>query len=198
MSTQAQNRYKADLREMRFLLFEQFKLGELLGQEPFENWGPEEVNMTLDTAYKFVCDVLGALSASGDRQGCRFEKGNVYAPDGFKAAWDAIYEAQFKTIAADPAHGGGGAPHMLQVLTEELITGANTAFSMYPGLAYGAAEVIGAFGTGAQKDKYMHPMMFGKAGGTMCLTEPHAGSDVGSSRTTAKRIGDGKYLISGT
>ena len=198
MSTQAQNRYKADLREIRFLLFEQFRLGELLGQAPFDAWGQDEVNMVLDSAYKFVCEVLGPLNQGADRQGCRFENGQVYAPTGFKDAWDAIYEAQFKTIATDPAHGGQGAPHMLQVITEEMITGANTSFSMYPGLAYGAAEVIAAFGTAAQKDKYMHGMMFGKSGGTMCLTEPQAGSDVGSSRTTAKKLPDGKYLIQGT
>jgi hypothetical protein len=198
VSTQAQNRYKADLREIRFLLFEQFKLGELLGKAPFDSWGPDEVNLVLDQAYKFVCEVLGPLNASADRQGCRLENGQVHAPDGFKAAWDAIYEAQYKTIAADPEHGGQGAPHMLQVITEELITGANTSFSMYPGLAYGASEVVAAFGTPAQKEKYLHSMMFGKFGGTMCLTEPQAGSDVGSSRTTAKKLGDGKYSIQGT
>ena len=198
MSTQAQNRYKADLREIRFLLFEQFRLGELLGQAPFDAWGPDEVNMVLDQCYRFVCDHLGPLNQSGDREGCRLENGQVIEPSGFKQAWDALYEAQLKTVAASPEHGGGGAPHMLQVITEELITGANTAFSMYPGLAYGAAEVIENFGTPEQKAKYIHPMMFGKYGGTMCLTEPHAGSDVGSSRSTAKKIGDGKYKIAGT
>ncbi len=198
MSTQAQNRYKADLREIRFLLFEQFRLGEFLGQAPFEAWGPDEVNMVLDQAYKFVCEHLGPSNQSADRQGCRIENGQVYAPNGFKEAWTALYEAQYKTIAADPEHGGQGAPHMLQVITEELITGSNTAFSMYPGLAYGAAEVVAAFGTAAQKERYMHHMMFGKFGGTMCLTEPQAGSDVGSSRTTAKKQADGRYKIQGT
>ena len=90
MSTQAQNRYKADLREIRFLLFEQFRLGELLGQAPFDAWGQDEVNMVLDSAYKFVCEVLGPLNQGADRQGCRFENGQVYAPTGFKDAWDAI------------------------------------------------------------------------------------------------------------
>ncbi len=198
MSSQAQNRYKADLRELRFLLFEQFKMGDFLGQAPFEAWGADEVNMVLDQAYKFVCEVLGPLSQSGDREGCRLEDGQVHEPSGFKQAWDALYEAQLKTISASPEHGGGGAPHMLQCVTEEMITGANTAFSMYPGLAYGAAEVIQGFGTPAQKERYLHAMMFGKYGGTMCLTEPQAGSDVGSSRTVAKKIGDGKYKITGT
>ncbi|MEZ4314758.1 MAG: acyl-CoA dehydrogenase [Polyangiaceae bacterium] len=198
MSTQAQNRYKADLREIRFLLFEQFRMEELLGRAPFDAWGPDEVNMVLDQVYKFACEVLGPLNQSGDREGCRLEAGQVHEPTGFKAAWDALYEAQFKTIAADPARGRGGAPHMLQVITEEIITGSNTAFSMYPGLAYGAAEVIEHFGTPEQKERYLHPMMFGKWGGTMCLTEPHAGSDVGSSRSTAKKIEGGKYKITGT
>ncbi len=198
MSTQAQNRYKADLREIRFLLFEQFRMGEILGQAPFDSWGPDEVNLVLDQLYKFVCEHLGPSNQSADREGCRLENGQVYAPKGFKEAWNALYEAQYKTIAADPAHGGGGAPHMLQVITEELITGANTAFSMYPGLAYGAAEVVQAFGTQEQKDRYLHKMMFGQYGGTMCLTEPQAGSDVGSSRTTAKKQADGRYKIQGT
>src|SRR5262245_14095434 len=114
VSTQAQNRYKADLRELRFLLFEQFRIGELLGQAPFDAWGPDEVNMVLDQTYKFVCDVLGPLNQSADREGCRLENGQVIEPSGFKQAWDALYEAQIKTIAASPEVGGQGAPHMLQ------------------------------------------------------------------------------------
>ena len=104
----AQNRYKADLREMRFLLFEQFKLGEVLGQAPFENWGPDEVSMVMDEAYKFCCEVLGPLNAVGDRVGCRLENGAVKTPPGFKEAWDKVYEAGWKTLAVPADHGGQG------------------------------------------------------------------------------------------
>jgi alkylation response protein AidB-like acyl-CoA dehydrogenase len=194
----AQNRYKADLREMRFLVFEQFKLGELLGQAPFEAWGPDEVNMVLDGAYEFCREVLGPLNAIGDRVGCRLEDGAVKTPPGFKDAWDKLYEAGWKSLGVPPEHGGQGAPASLYLLVEEMLSGANAAFNMYPGLAFGAAEVITIAGTPAQRERYLHNMFHGKWGGTMCLTEPQAGSDVGSARTSAKKLADGTYAIRGT
>ena len=194
----AQNRYKADLREMRFLLFEQFKLQEVLGQAPFADWGHDEVSMVLDTAYDFCCEVLGPLNAVGDRAGCTFENGVVKAPAAFQSAWNKVYEAGWKTLHMSADHGGQGAPAALWVLVEEMQSGSNTAFNMYPGLAYGAAEVITLFGTPAQRETYLHGMLHGKWGGTMCLTESQAGSDVGSARTTAKKRADGKYDIRGT
>ena len=194
----AQNRYKADLREMRFLLFEQFKLQDVLGQGPFENWGPDEVSMVLDEAYKFCCEVLGPLNAIGDRVGCELVEGAVKTPPGFKGAWDKLYEAGWKTLHVSTENGGQGAPASVYVMVEELLSGANTAFNMYPGLAYGAAEVIAVCATPEQKQRYLHNMYHGKWGGTMCLTEPQAGSDVGSARTTAKKRADGRYDVRGT
>jgi alkylation response protein AidB-like acyl-CoA dehydrogenase len=194
----AQNRYKADLRELRFLLFEQFRLQEALGQAPFEAWGPDEVSMVLEESYKFACDVLGPLNAVGDREGCRLENGVVKTPHGFKEAWVKLYEAGWKTLPVSPDHGGQGAPAALFVMVEELLSGANIAFGMYPGLAHGAAEVINTFGTPEQKERYLQAMYFGRWAGTMCLTEPQAGSDVGSARTTAKKLADGTYAIRGT
>jgi hypothetical protein len=198
VSSISPNRYKADLRELKFLLFEQFNLSELLGQAPFDAWGAEEVNMVIDGCYKFACEVLGPLNSSGDREGCRIENGRVITPTGFQDAWNKIYEAGWKTVATSVEDGGQGAPHALQVIVEEIIAGANTAFSMYPGLAHGAAEVIAAFGTHEQREKYLAKMYGGTWGGTMCLTEPQAGSDVGSARTTATKQADGTYLIKGT
>ncbi len=194
----AQNRYKADLRELKFLLFEQFKLAEVLGQAPFEAWGADEVNMVLDGVYEFAREVLGPLNAVGDQQGCRLEDGAVKTPTGFKDAWDKLYEAGWKTVGVDPDHGGQGAPASVYLLVEEILSGANAAFNMYPGLAFGAAEIITIFGTPAQKDRYLHNMFHGKWGGTMCLTEPQAGSDVGAARTTARKLPDGSYAIRGT
>ncbi len=194
----APNRYKADLRELRFLIFEQFGLEKMLGQAPFEAWGRDEVDMVLDESYKFACEVTGPLCVVGDRVGCRLEDGAVKTPPGFKDAWDRIYEAGWKSVGLGTDHGGQGAPYMLWVLVEEFLSGSNPAFAMYPGLAYGAGEVIGLFGTPAQQELYLSPMHTGKWGGTMCLTEPQAGSDVGASRTTAKLRADGKYDIQGT
>jgi hypothetical protein len=192
------NRYKADLREFAFLLFEQFKLGELLGKAPFENWGEDEVRASLAECYKFAQGVLGPLNVVGDIEGCKLKDGKVITPTGFQDAWKKLYEAGWKAIGVSPELGGAGAPRSVQVLIEEMLSGSNTAFNMYPGLAYGAAEVIEHFGTADQKKDFCESMFTGKWGGTMCLTEPHAGTDVGSAKTTAKRLPDGSYEIRGT
>lgn len=192
------NRYKADLREFTFLLFEQFKLGDLLSKEPYASWGEEEVRSSLSECYRFCKEVLGPLNVVGDIEGCKLVDGKVVTPNGFKGAWTKLYEAGWKSIAVPEAVGGAGAPRSVQVLVEEMLSGANTAFNMYPGLAYGAGEVIEHFGTHEQKEAYCPKMFGGTWGGTMCLTEPHAGSDVGSSKTSAKRNPDGSYAIRGT
>jgi alkylation response protein AidB-like acyl-CoA dehydrogenase len=192
------NRYKADLREMTFLAFEQFKLGEILGKSPYDAWGEEEVRTSLAECYRFVREVLGPLNVVGDIEGCKLVDGHVVAPTGFKDAWKKLYEAGWKSISVAPETGGAGAPHSVQVLVEEMLSGSNTAFNMYPGLAYGAAEVVDQFGSPEQKATYLQKMFTGGFGGTMCLTEPHAGTDVGSAKTTATRNPDGSYSIRGT
>ena len=195
---QAINRYKADLREYTFLLFEQFALGELLGKGPFEAWGEEEVKTSIAECYRFAREVLGPLNVVGDTQGCRLEGGRVITPKGFKEAWTKLYEAGWKAIGVSTELGGAGAPRTVQTVIEEMLSGANTAFNMYPGLALGAAEVIEHFGTPEQKKTLCPAMYGGTLGGTMCLTEPHAGTDVGSAKTTASRNPDGSYSIRGT
>lgn len=193
-----QNHFKADLREFKFLIFEQFPLLPLLGAAPFEAWGQDECSMVLDESYKFCCDVTGPLNAIGDREGCKVVDGRVQTPTGFKEAWKRLYEAGWKALSASPEFDGQGAPSMLTCAVEELLCGANPAFNMYGGLAHGASEVIAHFGTKRQKSIYVRNMLHGVWGGTMCLTEPHAGTDVGSAKTTAKRLADGKYEIRGT
>ena len=195
---QAINRYKADLREMTFLLFEQFKLGDILGQPPYDGWGEDEVKSALAECYKWVREVIGPINSIGDLNGCKLENGQVKTPPGFKEAYKKLYEAGWKAIGVDPEYGGAGAPRSVQILVEEMLCGANTAFTMYGGLAYGAAEVIELFGTPDQKKTYCERMFSGTWGGTMCLTEPHAGSDVGAARTKATPNGDGSYKIQGT
>ena len=138
----ANNRYKADLRDFSFLLVEQFKLGEILGKGFYEAWGEDECKSVLQQGYRLAREVLGPLSASADAQGCRLEDGRVKTPSGFKEAWDKTYEAGIKLLAADAQIGGLEAPYSVWMLVEEMQCGANTAFTMYPGLAHGAAEVI--------------------------------------------------------
>ena len=192
------NWYKADLRELSFVLLEQFKLGELLGKAPYDAWGEDEARAVLDAAYRFAREVLGPLNAAGDREGCRVEDGQVKTPKGFQDAWKQLYENGFKSLGVAADHGGQGAPQALVVLVEELLSGANPAFNMYPGLAFGAAETIIECGTPEQGKRYAEKMLDGTWGGTMCLTEPHAGSDVGAAKSSARRLPNGKYSIKGT
>jgi alkylation response protein AidB-like acyl-CoA dehydrogenase len=198
MSEPAQNKYKADLREFSFLLFEQFGMRDILGKEPFAAWGEDEVRMVLDETYKFATEVLGPLNAVGDREGCKIVDGRVITPTGFKEAWKKLYAAGWRQLSGSEEFGGQGAPRTLQVLVEELFSGSNVAFMMYPGLALGAAELIEHCATPEQRKLFCTQMYAGKWGGTMCLTEPHAGSDVGAARTTATAVGDGTYKIKGT
>jgi len=197
-NVQAINRYKADLREIYFLLFEQFKITELLGKGPFEAWGEEEVRTSINEGYRWVREVTGPLNVVGDIEGCKLENGRVVTPTGFKDAWKRLYEAGWKSMSVSPEFGGAGSPFSVQIVVEEFMSGANTAFNMYPGLAFGAGEVIAHFGTPEQKKLYAPRMFNGTWGGTMCLTEPQAGSDVGSATTSAKKNDDGSYSIKGT
>ena len=197
-NVQAINRYKADLREIYFLLFEQFKLGELLGKGPFEAWGEEEVRTSISEGYRWVREVTGPLNVVGDIEGCKLVDGRVVTPTGFKDAWTKLYEAGWKSMSVSPEFGGAGSPFSVQIVLEEFMSGANTAFNMYPGLAFGAGEVIAHFGTPEQKKLFAPRMFNGTWGGTMCLTEPQAGSDVGSATTSATKNADGSYSIKGT
>ena len=166
---QAINRYKADLREMTFLLFEQFKMHELLGKGPFEAWGEDEVRSTLTECYRWVREVTGPLFATGDAEGCRVEDGQVKTPTGFKAAWKSLYEAGWKATSVEPEYGGAGAPIMLQILIEEMISGSNPAFNMYPGLAYGRGRSHRrASALHAQKELYLPATCTAACGAEPC------------------------------
>ena len=191
------NQYKSNLRDVSFLLFEQFKLDELIGKAPYANWGKEEVVAVLEEAYGWAQKYLGPYNRSGDEEGCRLENGQVHVPDGFKAAWKALWDAGWRTLAVEESHGGQAGPMTLALMVEEFMSGANTSFNMYPALTHGAAEVIIAFGTPEQQATYVAKLFNGTYGGTMCLTEPHAGSDVGSASSVATRRPDGKYDIRG-
>ncbi|MCA9582155.1 MAG: acyl-CoA dehydrogenase [Myxococcales bacterium] len=190
--------FKADLRDIHFVLSEQLQIDGALGKAPFADWGSEEVRMVLDEGYRFAREVLAPLNSVGDREGCHVEDGRVITPKGFGEAWKKLYELGFRTLSADTDHGGQGAPYVIQAAIEEFFCGANVAFGMYPGLAQGAADVIAEFGTDAQRALYVPKMFSGVWGGSMCLTEPHAGSDVGSATSSAQANPDGTYRIKGT
>src|SRR4051794_11194456 len=111
-----QNYYKANLRDLTFLLFEQFHLEELVGKAPFKDWGKDEVTAVLEQAYEWVQKYLGPLNAVGDEQGCRLENGQVKTPAGFKQAWKALFEAGWRTLAVEEKHGGQGGPFTLAIL----------------------------------------------------------------------------------
>jgi alkylation response protein AidB-like acyl-CoA dehydrogenase len=194
----ALNWYRCDVRELSFLLFEQFKLAELLGGPPFEAWSPDEVRSVVQETYRFAREVLGPLNASADRTGCRVVDGQVVTPEGFRDAWKQLYENGFKSLSVSKEHGGQGAPVMLTVLVEEMLSGANPAFAMYSGLAFGAAELLLECAAPEQVKRYVDKMLHGTWGGTMCLTEPHAGTDVGSAKSTARKQPDGTYRLKGT
>ncbi len=196
--SQSLNRYKVDLREFRFVLFELLRFDELLGKAPYAAWGKDEVEMVLSEAARFATDVSGPINAAGDKHGCTLVNGQVKAPPGFKEAWDKLAEAGWKALAAPAEWGGQEAPFTMHAFVEEFLCGSNAAFSMYPGLAYGAAEVIHGCGTKEQQKKFLPNIYGGKWGGTMCLTEPQAGSDVGAASSTAKKLADGSYAIRGT
>jgi hypothetical protein len=196
--TQQLNWYKTNLRELRFVLFEQLGFDSVLGKAPYDAWTHDEAEMVLTEIDRFAREVLGPLNSIGDRVGCRLEDGKVVTPPGFRDAWKKLYDAGWKSLSVSTEHGGQGAPFTLHALVEEFLSGANTAFAMYPGLAYGAAELIAHFGTATQKSLYLEKMFGGQWGGTMCLTEPHAGSDVGAAATSARELGDGTYAITGT
>jgi alkylation response protein AidB-like acyl-CoA dehydrogenase len=195
---QSVNRYKADLREIQFVLFEQLKLQELLGKAPFEAWGREEVELVIPEVYRFACEVSGPLNQVGDQEGCKLVAGSVKTPTGFLEGWRKLNEAGWGILSAPAEWGGQGAPHTLGSIVSELISGSNTAFQMYSGLTLGAAELIASFGTDEQKKLFCADMLSGRFGGTMCLTEPHAGSDVGDCSTSAARNADGTFSIKGT
>ncbi len=202
MSNTLRNRYRADLREMEFQLFEMAKIDELFVPGGFENWNKETSLAVLEQTRQFAYEVSGPLNGYADELGCQLadspEGKRVVTPKGFKEAWDKLFELGLTNIAVDAEYGGLEGPHALQVVVEEMLTGANTSFNMYAGLTFGAAEMLAAFGTPTQKSTFLGNMLGGKWAGTMCLTEPNAGSDVGAATTKAVKQADGRYKLYGT
>jgi alkylation response protein AidB-like acyl-CoA dehydrogenase len=196
--SQAINWYKADLRDIYFLLFEQFQVQNLLGKGTFANWERDDVEMIIAEVYKWSREVLGPINREGDAHACVLSDGKVHVPPSFKQAWQSLYEAGWRSLLIPAEYGGQDAPFVLHNVTEELMSGANTAFNMYPALTQGVGLVIHDHGTPEQRARYCQKLFDGSWSGTMCLTESHAGSDVGASTTRATPLGDGRYKLEGT
>jgi len=191
--------YKAPARETRFILNEVLKL-ESYGNLPgFENAGPDIVDAVIEEAGKFIAEVIAPLNLSGDQEGCtRNADGSVTAPKGFKQAYEAFRESGWGTLSHPEAFGGQGMPHVLGFVVEEFLCAANQSFAMYSGLTNGAVSAIIAKGSPEQQQMYLPKMISGEWTGTMNLTEPHCGTDLGMIRTKAVPQADGSYAITGT
>jgi hypothetical protein len=185
-------------RDQYFLLFEQFGIEKLFETETFKDFSKDDVLMMMNEAEKMALNVILPTYEVGDKEGCTFKDGKVTVPkcyhDAFKKYCEAGWLAQTEPIDV----GGQGIPVVMATANLEYCYAANFAFLMYPGLTHGAATLIQHHGTEEQKNKYMLKMYEGRWGGTMCLTEPGAGSDVGALKTSAKRLPDGKFLITGS
>ena len=188
--------YTAPVRDIQFVLHEMLDISaqQIPGYADLDRDFTEAV---LDAAGKLAAEVLAPLNAVGDRQGCRLENGVVRTPDGFKAAFDQMRDGGWPALDCDPDYGGQGMPYVLGLSAGELFSAANMAFAMYPGLTHGAYSAIHAHGSEAQKATYLPRMVSCEWTGTMNLTEPHAGTDLGLLRTKAEPQDDGSYLITG-
>ena len=185
-------------RDQQFLLFEQFGIEKVFDSEAYGGFSKDDVLMILSEAEKMAVNDVFPTLKEGDEEGCHFKDGKVTVPKCFREPFKKYSEAGWINPMDSPDVGGQGLPHTAGYAVSELFCAANYAFMMYPGLTHGAANLINVYGNEEQKKKYMAKCFSGEWTGTMCLTEPGAGSDVGALKTTAKRLPDGKFLITGT
>ena len=163
----------------------------------FSDMEEADVTAILEESTRTAEDVLAPLDAPGDRTGAKLVDGRVVMPGGFAEAFRAYAEAGWIGIAADPAHGGQGLPEVLALAAFEPVSSANMAFGLCPMLTQDAIKVLSVHGTAEQQARLMQPMIAGRWTGTMCLTEPQSGSDLGGIRTKAEPAGDGTFRITG-
>ncbi|NWL75976.1 acyl-CoA dehydrogenase [Pseudomonas taiwanensis] len=191
--------YKAPLRDTRFLLNEVFDFPA--HYRALANGGeatPDMVDAILGECARLCEEVIAPLYHSGDEEGCHLENGEVRTPKGFKEAYDAYVAGGWQGLSHPVEYGGQGLPMSLGALKQEMLGTANWPFSMYPGLSLGAMNTLMQHGTDEQKRTYLVPLTEGRWGGTMCLTEPQCGTDLGQVKTRAEANPDGSYALTGT
>lgn len=190
--------YNAPIKDMQFILHDVLQISKHSNLPGFSDAPQDVVDAILEEGGKLASNVLHPLNHVGDEQGCvRNDDGSVTTPKGFKEAYDQFKEGGWQGLSFDPEYGGQGLPYILTIALNEMVSASNTAFGMYPGLAAGAAAALYAHGSAEQKATYLPKMIAGDWGGTMNLTEPHCGTDLGMLRTKAVPQGDGSYKISG-
>jgi len=191
--------YKAPLRDMQFVLHEMLQTEENYQRlsKYQESVNRELIDQYLEAAADFCENELAPINQNGDQEGCHLNQGVVTTPKGFKEAYQKYAELGFTSLTADPEYGGQGLPTLLRIAISEMLCGSNWAWAMYPGLSHGAMRTIEHHGTEQQKQQFLTKLISGTWTGTMCLTESHAGSDLGLIRTKAEPNPDGSYSITG-
>ncbi len=190
--------YKAPIRDMQFVMYELMNADKLSDMPGFEEATRDLIDPVMEEASKITQDVLFPLNRSGDEEECQWVDGKVTTPSGFKEAYKLFREGGWTAISCDPNYGGMGMPKTVNTMIEEMICSANLSFGMYPGLSYGAYTAMHGFASDELKDTYLPKLVDGTWSGTMCLTEPHCGTDLGLCRTKADPQDDGSYLVTGT
>jgi len=192
-------RYKAPLRDMRFLLNDVFDYpGHYAGLANGADATPDVIDAILEGAATLAEEVLAPLSLSGDDEGCHFDNGVVTTPAGFRQAYAQFAAGGWQGLSFPTEYGGQGLPVSVGVFKSEMMGAANWSFYMYPGLSVGCINTILRYGTQAQKEQYLRPLVAGEWTGTMCLTEPQCGTDLAQVRTRAVPQPDGTHKLSGT
>lgn len=189
--------YVPPLQDIRFVLDQLVDLRAMSDLEPFKHADPDSVTSVLEEYGRFMSEVIAPTNRVGDIEESVLDGDTVRTPEAFKAAYKQYVDAGWGGVAFDPGFGGGGFPHVVGIAMQEMLNSANMAFAMAPLLTQGAIEAIYAHGSEADRQIYLPKMVSGEWAGTMNLTEPAAGSDVGALRTKAVSQGDGTYLISG-
>ena len=192
--------YTPPLRDMQFLLQEVLHAPAVLQAMPAHaDIDVDTLAAILEEGGKFASEVIFPLNQVGDQQGCQLDPATheVKTPDGFKAAYAQYVQGGWPSLSCDPAYGGQGLPIVVNQCLYEMLNSANQAWTMYPGLTHGAYEALHAHGTEVQKQCYLPKLTSGEWTGTMCLTEPHCGTDLGLLRTKAEPQADGSYRITG-
>ena len=192
--------YTPPLRDMQFVMHEVFNVVDDFKQIPkHADIDVDTINAVLEEGGKFAAEVTFPLNISGDTEGCKIDQAThaVTTPKGFKEAYQKYIEGGWAALGCDPEYGGQGLPYVVNSMFYEMLNSANQAWTMYPGLTHGAYAALETHGTPEQKATYLTKMTSGEWTGSMCLTEPHCGTDLGLMRTKAEPQADGTYKITG-